>query len=741
MTRCCEDALAGVLAHEIGHVQLRHGLQAIKKSRITSALTTLALQGAKTFGGEKLGQVTEAFEGSISDITQTLIRTGYSRAAERQADEAAVAILTRVGYDPNALVEMLNVMEKRLRPGILDFASTLIIPELASGAAVLCNVHLNPDPDGVYRQVRLFGVFDDRVLPSLGLGAYIAAHPDAGLRLAPGRLFLGEKGIPLDPKGNAVLRYRGPSGIHRAYSAAAVLQSEIRIRMGEPPLIQDENAFKEKYVFFGFSAPGLYDLRPTPVGGVYPGVEIHATLLDNHLSADFIQKAPPWFATGLIIIGSLVCSAFVSYFSTPAKSMMVSVVFLTLPVFVSFGAYIRGFWLPLVVQEVAVFLTVALALMVNYIIEGRQKRFIKNAFRQYLSPVVIDQLIRNPERLELGGELREISIFFSDVQGFTAISEKLDPKELIHLLNRYLSAMTDIIHEEGGTVDKYEGDAIIAFWNAPLEVSDHAVRVVQAGLRCQSKLAEMRPDFRKQIGTDLRMRVGINTGKAVVGNMGSHTRFDYTMLGDAVNLAARLEGTNKQFGIYTLISRSTWEQMGDAFAVREIARVAVMGRREPVTVYEPMFWEAYRARADLFDIFDKGLKRFYDGQFGPAMDIFSSIRGADPAAAAYTEKCEALMKSPPENWQGVWVMTTIAFNHCSLIYMGGSENVRQKILLISYSIIITGVIILGVLILMMSRNQNLLNDRQERRYQSYLLADQLRQSLDDLTRMARTLIV
>ncbi len=229
--------------------------------------------------------------------------------------------------------------------------------------------------------------------------------------------------------------------------------------------------------------------------------------------------------------------------------------------------------------------------MVNYSTEGRQKRYIKNAFKQYLSPAVIEQLISHPERLKLGGERRELSIFFSDLQGFTSISEGLSPEELTALLNEYLSAMTDIIQEEGGTVDKFEGDAIIAFWNAPLDLDDHALRAVRSALRCQESLARMRPAFRERVGKDLYMRIGINTGPAVVGNMGSHSRFDYTVLGDAVNLAARLEGINKQFKTYTMISQATLEQMADAFPVRELSRVAVVGRKEPVTVYEPMFEE------------------------------------------------------------------------------------------------------------------------------------------------------
>jgi adenylate cyclase len=218
--------------------------------------------------------------------------------------------------------------------------------------------------------------------------------------------------------------------------------------------------------------------------------------------------------------------------------------------------------------------------------------------------------------------------------------------------------MTDIIHEEGGTVDKYEGDAIIAFWNAPLLQPDHARRCVSAAMRCQSRLSEMRPMFRERIGRDLKMRIGINSGPAIVGNMGSHNRFDYTMIGDAVNLAARLEGINKQFGTYTMISQSTMEQMDGAFSVRELSRVAVVGRKEPVVVYEPLLPEEVESRQNQLARFSEGLALFYRGDFPGAEAAFSELADADPAARAYIVKCRELIDESPGDWQGVWVITT-----------------------------------------------------------------------------------
>ncbi|MDO8784680.1 MAG: adenylate/guanylate cyclase domain-containing protein [Syntrophales bacterium] len=532
------------------------------------------------------------------------------------------------------------------------------IPEVATSAAVLANVHLNPDPDGVYRRARLFSIFDGRFVPSLALGAYLSANPETTMRIARGAFSVGARKLPIDEEGMVILNFRGASGTHRSYSASSVIQSELRILGGEQPTIRDRDAFRDCYVFFGFSAPGLFDLRTAPVSGVYPGVEIYATILDNLVSCDFIRPTPLLISVLVTIILTLLAGALISYFSGILKSSLVYVFFITLPVFLCLAAYFQGFWLPLVVQEVGIAITLLSGGIIYYSTEGRQKLFIKNAFKQYLSPAIIEELIEHPERLKLGGERQVLSIFFSDLEGFTGISEGMEPEELTTLLNDYLSAMTDIIHEEGGTVDKYEGDAIIAFWNAPLKQSDHARRSVCAALRCQAKLAERRQLFRERTGKDLNMRIGINTGTAVVGNMGSRTRFDYTMLGDAVNLASRLEGINKQFGTYTIISQSTFELMEGAFPVRELSRAAVVGRKEPVRIYEPMFPEEFSVRKEDLTVFSAGLEAFYEGQFARAESIFAEIKDRDPAAAAYYTKCRFFNDNPPEDWQGVWVVTT-----------------------------------------------------------------------------------
>lgn len=530
------------------------------------------------------------------------------------------------------------------------------IPEIAENASLLANVQNPQDSDGVFRRGPVFALFDDVVVPGLGFAAYLLGSDLAGsLSVVPRGLRIGDQVVPLDQEGNLVLRYKRRSD-SRTYRAAAVLNSELQLREGGTPDI-DPGSFAGKYVFFGFSAPGLLDLRPTPIAPATPGVEVHANLLDNLLTRSGMRLMAPWAVVTAILLVALSIAVVGSLITGAGKTALLYGLVIPLPALASFGAYSAGLWIPLVALELGAVLSLISSNVVNYATEGRQKRFIKGAFSQYLSPAVIEQLISHPERLQLGGERRELSIFFSDLQGFTSISETLSPEELTTLLNDYLSAMTDIILEEGGTIDKYEGDAIIAFWNAPLLLEDHGLRGVRAAVRCQEKLAELRPGFAERSGKELFMRIGMNSGPAVVGNMGSRVRFDYTMLGDAVNLAARLEGINKQFGTFTMISEATRALAGDAFAYREISRVRVVGKNLPVVVYEPMTREDFGERRAILEAFTTGREAFYRGSFAEAVAVFEEIAHKDPPAAKYAAKCRPLVQAPPVDWDGVWNMT------------------------------------------------------------------------------------
>ena len=524
-------------------------------------------------------------------------------------------------------------------------------------AAFLANTNLPADPDGVYRREPLFAVFAGEVVPTEALAAW-ALGKGGSLAVAPGTLTVGDIKVPIDGGGRAILRYRGPTLTHEHYTAASILNSEQQIREGKKPDI-DPAGLEGKYILFGFTAPGLFDLKPTPMKESFPGVEVNATMLDNLLSGDFLSPLGRPAGLVLLLVLSLCAAMAVSGVSGAGRSVVVYLAFLPLAPALGIAAYALGTWLPVIPLELGVVLALVGASLANYATEGRLKRIYRDTFKQYMSHEYIEQLVADPSLLRLGGERKELTIYFSDVQGFTSISERLSPEELTALLNDYLSAMTDIIQEEGGTIDKYEGDAIVAFWNAPLSLPDHAVRGVRAALRCQARLAEMRPALKARAGRDMHQRIGLNSGPAVVGNMGSAAHFNYTMLGDQVNLAARLEGVNKQFGTFTMISEALLERIDGAFPARELSRIAVVGREEPIRVYEPMLQAEYEGRRNELAIFARGLVHFYDGAFIEAQRVFSSIAASDPAAAAYVRKCGILAADPEvkKDWRGVWVMT------------------------------------------------------------------------------------
>jgi adenylate cyclase len=524
-------------------------------------------------------------------------------------------------------------------------SASLCLDVLFESAREVGNVRFDPDSDGIFRRVPLLFRYRDLIVPGL---------PLAVAEFAAGRP-LDLRRVPLDRSGRLVINYHGPTGTYRAYPLAAVINSWAMMEEGRPPQI-DPATFKDKIVLVGASAPGLYDLRPTPLSAVSPGTEIQATVIDNLLHHDFIRVAPSVVSILLLLLFSLLTGVAVSCLKKTGHLVLFLVFGLSLPGLAAAAAYGRGVWLEFAGPELAVLVSFIGAALLNYRTEGRQRRFIKNVFRYYLSPHVIDGILANPSLLRLGGEKRAISSFFSDVQGFTSISENLTPEELVALLNAYLSEMTDIILDTGGTLDKYEGDAIIAFWNAPLEQPDHAQRACRAALRCQARLGELRAGFKAKYGREVRMRIGLNSGEAVVGNMGSKNRFDYTAMGDTINLAARLEGACKQYGIGLLAGEETVSRAGEAVVCREVDVIRVVGKKKSVKVFE-LIGEAGQVSPEQLSLlrdFGAALDSYRRREWQKALKGFLALKD-DPVAAVYTGRCrELLISPPPGDWDGVF---------------------------------------------------------------------------------------
>lgn len=525
-------------------------------------------------------------------------------------------------------------------------SASLPVPTLLSASRGAGNVVFAPDSDGIFRRLPLIYSYQRLYLPSVALA--LAQFIRGGERLPD---------IPLDASGRMIIRYYGPTGTYKTYSIAALINSWAQLEEGHEPQVPPAE-FAGKTVLIGGSASGIYDLRPTPLSAVFPGVEIHATALDNILQGDFIRIQPRSVFIALLLAFALLAAVGASWLKKVWQLSFFLALCLALPFVVSWLAFSAGVWLEFVIPEFAVLAGFIGSSLLSYSAEGRQRRFIKSVFRHYLSPDVIERVIANPSLLRLGGEKREITSFFSDVAGFTAISEALSPEELVSLLNEYLSEMTGIILHEGGTLDKYEGDAIIAFWNAPLDQPDHALRACRAALGCQKRLAEMSQKFEAIIGKPLAMRIGLNSGPAVVGNMGSSRRFDYTAMGDTVNLASRLEGACKLYRLPILVGEETYRFVKDGIFTREVDIIRVVGKAKPVVVYEIFGEKGEVAESELENlrIFEAAREAYKRREWDRARELFRKLK-ADPLAELFAERCLSLKASPPPaDWDGVYVL-------------------------------------------------------------------------------------
>lgn len=540
--------------------------------------------------------------------------------------------------------------------------TTFPIERIRNSAGMIANVTSIKDSDGVIRRARIAFEYEGTRFPTLGVAPALLDSDDVQGDIS--RLY---DTLPLDKNGAVRLRYKGSIDRYAHYRAIDIIKSLDAVKAGTEPVIEPEN-FEGATVFFLFYAPGLYDICSTPVSEMYPGAGCHITLLDNLLEDGFIRELPSWLVILYIALWTalsalIVYSSETAFFQSRTAFLMgCGTAGILLVSAIGYILFAKGLYIPIVAPVFCFGAALWTGMLAAHSIEGKQKKFIQGAFSQYLSPSVIENLIANPQSLKLGGERRNLSIFFSDIQGFTTISESLEPEQLTELLNKYLTAMTDTILASGGTIDKYEGDAIIAFWNAPTDEPDHARRAVETSLLCQQKIEAMKDEFSAVAGRPLLTRIGLNTGDVIVGNMGSSHRFDYTMLGDAVNLASRLEGINKQFGTYLMCSKETKEKAerdGTQLKFRELSRVAVVGKSQAVTVYEPMMPEVYEAKKQILTAFSGALDLFYKGDFAQAKAAFDTIAKQDAPAAKYSVKCAELLQSPPEGaWKGVWVATS-----------------------------------------------------------------------------------
>jgi adenylate cyclase len=529
------------------------------------------------------------------------------------------------------------------------------IPALQDAAADVGHVNFLPDPDGSFRRVPLAIRMGDAVAPALAVAAlrHWLGGRDALLTLAgtgDTKLAVGDHVLVLDDTSELRIDFLGPPGTVLNVSALDVFEERV-----------SRAALEGKLVLIAPTAVG-FDSRPTPFSGSCPGVEIHANVIDNLIAGRGLVR-PPWLvpaeAAGIVGLG-LITGILIAWraFGGAVGAIALYAIYLSAS---QFAFAYEGVVATVVYPFGLVFTATIAGLSYQYATEARERRFVRSAFGTYVGDEVADMLARDPGRLGLGGEKRRLSILFTDIRGFSTISEHMKPEDLAELLTEHLGAQTTIVFRHRGFVDKYIGDAVMAFWGAPLEVPDHARRACLTALDIATAMPGLRVRWGLRGWPDVHIGIGIATGDAVVGNFGSAQRLSYTAISDDVNLASRLEGLNKLYGTAILVSEQTRTEIGEEFVCREIDSVRVKGKTKPVTVYEVLCRrtdDSGGRMTHLAGAFTQATMAYRRRRFADAIATLETLREQHPtdtAIARFIERCRVLLADPPpDGWDGVY---------------------------------------------------------------------------------------
>lgn len=516
---------------------------------------------------------------------------------------------------------------------------------IATAVKFWCAINQKPDSDGIFRTLSPGNHVDDSFLPTLGLALYLQNRPNLKqVAQQDHQLQIGTQTFPLNEQGKLVLNYRGPGQTFNHISAADLLYA-IGLAEHDPRRLAIVQQLQGAYLILGFTAPGLHDQHESPFPGKMSGPEIHATLLDNLLKGDFLRPLPA-ITFGLYLFLLIFSGSLMGFTIKQKRHLLLYSAPIACTILGPHVFYHHQWLVPLFSPTLALLITWMVTGFIQFFTEGNQRRQIKHAFGHYLSPAVIEELLADPTQLKLGGSRRELTILFADIADFTGLSEQLDAELLVDVLNRCFDRLTEVIIAYGGTIDKYEGDALIAFWNAPTETAGHPQKAFEAAKTCLQELEAMNPELEPLCGRALSLRIGLHCGDAIVGNMGSKARFNYTMIGDAVNLASRLEGANKFFRTKLLISETVASQLSDQTQIKPLGKIQVKGRKHPIAVYSgEMAEKAYLA----------AFAQYQAGDYKLALAAFEALP-PDPLNARFIDWLKNKCKKDVI-WPDFWVLS------------------------------------------------------------------------------------
>ncbi len=645
--------------------------------------------------GSGLEVLQQLAQGDLKDVAP--YRQALERLRPRLDHEAqfAQALKDRpvvMGFYFNSAADALEsgvLPDPSMPPGAFDAYETSFPKRTGFGAnlaslmaSASMSGHFNPtiDPDGVIRRVPMYLEYKGQHYESLSLSMVrlligiehpehtrLGRMPDMlpGVQLlpeaqgqpgGPGKLPLeaigvGPLQIPVDDRTQVLIPYRGPPGSFRYISLADVYTGQLPVE-----------ALQNKIALLGTTALGLADLRSTPVSAIYPGVEVHANLIAGMISAEEgALKAMPGYVRGLEWMAVLVLGVVLALLManlSPSWSLLLVVVSVGSLGYTNHLAWEAGLVLPMASLLVLILTLYVVNMAYGYLVEARSKRQFTELFGQYVPPELVDKMAEDPEKYSMAGKKETLTVLFSDVVGFTSISERLSPQDLAAFINEYLTSMSQVIREEGGTLDKYIGDAIMAFWGAPVPDSQHATRGVVAAMRMQRGLLLLREEFARKGWPSISIGIGLSSGDMTVGDMGSQVRKAYTVMGDTVNLGSRLEGITRQYGVGILVSEET-VQMSTGILYREIDSVRVKGKDIPIRIYQPL---ALTSEADAqmrqeLDQWHQALAAYRSQRWDEAQALLTTLQQVRPEEKLwdiYLERVADYRLNPPgDNWDGV----------------------------------------------------------------------------------------
>ena len=583
--------------------------------------------------------------------------------------ESGGAPATTIGQLPQPVLPSGTFTGKNI--GFYKFEGhTANLPEFQKAAASAGHFSMEPDADGILRRVPMLAEYKGAYYESLslamvrmliGMPNVVPGYPSDNALILSKKysglewLEVGNIKVPVDEAVTALIPYRGKQKSFQYVSAVDVLNERVAL-----------DDLKSKIVLIGTTASGLLDLRATPVEAVYPGVEVHANLISGMIDRNIKQKPP--YVIGAEFLSLLVAGlamALLLPLLNPLKSLLVTLAVLMTVLFTNLLVFhVGNLVLPLASGLMLISLLFALNMTYGYFVETRGKRQITGLFGQYVPPELVDEMARNPESFSMEGESREMTVLFTDVRGFTTISEGLDPKQLSQLMNEFLTPLTEVIYKHRGTVDKFMGDCIMAFWGAPFADPAHARNGILAGLEMHQILKKLKPEFQARGWPEIRIGVGLNTGRMSVGNMGSKLRTAYTVMGDAVNLASRLEGITKEYGADIIVGEGTKDAVPDV-VFRELDRVRVKGKDEAVTIFEPfgMQGQVDKAKLEEIKLYTQFLRLYRAQDWDQAeLQLFNlqkQVPGNSLYSHTFVERITYLRANPPgKGWDGAFTFTT-----------------------------------------------------------------------------------